>query len=287
MAPLQPVRATAIAIPPATASAAPVVNALWDRLAEAVEHPIRVSPPVTIDSALVGKLFTEVVSLLDSDLSGDASSWSPLPIDRGGNAGSLAHWIALPYEGPERMILSGVRMSVELGQRTRRRSTASRNQPSGDGSELFQVACGLFSSGTRTLLMTRWQSGGAVQEALVREFASEMNNLPADEAWQRSVRLARAMQLDPGQEPRFRQADEAADLPTADHPFFWSGFILFDTGRDPRAKDEEPVAEKPVVAVEKKPAEAAPMPMPPAPPVPRQPTEVIPETSEKSDKQID
>ena len=134
-------------------------------------------------------------------------------------------------------------MSIELGQRTRRRGTTNRKPPAADGAELFQVACGLFSSGTRTLLMTRWQTGGGVQEALVREFASEMSNVPADEAWQRSVHLARAMPLDPGQEPRFRQSDEADEVPTADHPFFWSDFILFDTGRDPRKKDVEPKAE--------------------------------------------
>ena len=260
-------------MPAATTTTAPALNAVWDRLSSAVEHPVRVTGPVTVDSALIGKLFDEVVSLLESDLSNDVNAWSPLPLDRGGNAGTLSQWIALPYEGPQRMLLAGVRMSADLGQRTRRRNSASRSQPTADGDALFQAACGLFSNGTRTILMTRWQTGGAVQEALVREFASEMSHIPAAEAWQRSVRLARAMSLDAGQEPRFRQVDETAEPSTADHPFFWSGFILFDTGRDPRVRDAEPKAEVPVVEIEKKPAEgAAPMPMPPQP-VPPQPDE--------------
>ncbi|MEX2168575.1 MAG: hypothetical protein WD851_04655 [Pirellulales bacterium] len=257
--PLRPVRATGIALPAATASS-PGIDEMWQRLAAAVEHPVRISGPLTVDSPLVGKLFDQLLVLVDSDLSDDAGTWSPLPLDRGGNAGALARWIGLPYEAPERMLLTGVRMTLDLGQRSRRRSSATRAPTARDGEELFQAACGLFSTGARTLLLTRWQTGGAVQEALTREFASEMSRVPAGEAWQRSVRLARAMPLDPAQEPRFRITEEAGDMPTADHPFFWSGFVLFDTGRDPREIDAEPMEEERVVEASKPAIEPAPMP---------------------------
>jgi hypothetical protein len=59
--------------------------------------------------------------------------------------------------------------------------------------------------------------------------------------------------------------DDAADMPTADHPFFWAGFALFDTGRDPRATDEEKPEER-VVEVSK----------PRAPPANPMPEEVAP-----------
>lgn len=298
VAPLRPVRATAIALPAPTASTAPTIDAVLERLSESVEHPVRISGPLAVDSPLVGKLFDQLLVPLDSDLVGDAYAWSPLPLDRGGNAGALARWIALPFDGPERMLLTGVQMTVEQGQRNRRRNSANRTAATRDGDELFQAACGLFSTGVRTLLITRWQTGGAVQEALVREFAGEMNRVPAGEAWQRSVRLARAMPLDPAQEPRFRLTDEAGDMPTADHPFFWAGFVLFDTGRDPREKDAEPKEEERVVEASK-PAAAepaappTPLPTPPQPdadtptdePAPLPPVPSLPEIDEPGDEQ--
>jgi hypothetical protein len=264
-APVRPVRATAIALPAATPSTMPVIEATWDRLSAAVEHPVRISGPLNVDSPLIGKLFDQLLVLLETDIVGDASTWSPLPIDRGDNAGTLARWIALPYEGPERVLLTGVRIAMDVGQRSRRRGTANRVTTSRDGDDLFQAACGMHSSGVRTLLISRWQTGGAVQESLVREFAGEMNRVSAAEAWQRSVRLARAMPLDPAQEPRFRANGDAVDMPTADHPFFWAGFVLFDSGRDPNAK-EEPLEEPRVVEASKPRAPEAGKPAAPAPP---------------------
>lgn len=262
--PLSPVRSTAVAFPAAVPSTAAVVDGQWKRFSDSVDHAVRVNPPLSVDSPYFGKLFDQVISLIDSDLSGDASAWSPFPVDRSDALGALPRWAKLPYDSPERMVLAGVRVAVEIGQRSRRRN-ASRAATNRDGDDLFQAACGLYSTGVRTLLLTRWQSKGAVQEALVREFSSEMSEVPAAEAWQRSVRLARAMPLDASQEPQFRISDEVADSPTADHPFFWAGFVLFDTGRDPRARDAEPQEEERVVEVPKQ----AGLPMPPVPPQPK------------------
>src|SRR5262249_41957681 len=72
---------------------------------------------------------------------------------------------------------------------------------------------------------------------LVREFAKESADAPAAEAWQRACLLARENPIDPNHEPRLKHSDETGDPPKADHPFFWAGYLLADTG--PRSEKGE------------------------------------------------
>ena len=87
-----------------------------------------------------------------------------------------------------------------------------------------------MSSGTRSILLTRWRTGGRTNFDLVREFAKESADAPAAEAWQRACLLARENPIDLGHEPRLKRAEETGDMPKADHPFFWAGYLLVDTG---------------------------------------------------------
>ena len=57
----------------------------------------------------------------------------------------------------------------------------------------------------------------------------------AANAWRRSVQLASDRFLDPATEGRLKTPN-AAEGVKADHPFFWSGYMLLDTGA--RAKGE-------------------------------------------------
>ena len=68
--------------------------------------------------------------------------------------------------------------------------------------------------------------------------------MTADEAWQRSVMLVTETQLVPGAEPRLNEAG-GGELPSAKHPFFWSGFLLADLGAKPQdsADEKDPAAE--------------------------------------------
>jgi hypothetical protein len=63
----------------------------------------------------------------------------------------------------------------------------------------------------------------------------------ATEAWQRSVLLARESTLDPALEPRLKRAEKLEEAPTANHPFFWAGYLLVDTGYDPAGVEDEKV----------------------------------------------
>lgn len=99
----------------------------------------------------------------------------------------------------------------------------------------------MMSDGARTILLTRWRTSGRTNFELVREFARELPNAPANEAWQRACLLARETPLDASREPRLKRSDETGELPTADHPFFWAGYMLVDTSpsQDVEAGDAE------------------------------------------------
>ena len=85
----------------------------------------------------------------------------------------------------------------------------------------------------------------------------ELPHTPAAEAWQRSLLLVSDSQLNAETEPRLRLTAHE-EVPKAEHPFFWAGHLLIDTGSvpqelfDQRAKETPPPAaaklegEKPV-----------------------------------------
>jgi hypothetical protein len=148
----------------------------------------------------------------------------------------------LPLGGPEQIVLTGVATEAEQGLKTPKRagSRPSAAAPGAAGSEIFQSLCNMMAGGARTILMTRWRTGGRTNFDLVREFAKELPSAPAAEAWQRACLLAREAPLDTAREPRLKRSEDAGDLATADHPFFWAGYILVDTG--PRPEVEPPPA---------------------------------------------
>ena len=74
----------------------------------------------------------------------------------------------------------------------------------------------------------------------MREFAQELPHTTAAEAWQRSVFVTGETLVNPEAEPRV--SGTTRDAPQkAMHPFFWSGFMLVDTGAPP---DKGEVAEE-------------------------------------------
>ena len=94
---------------------------------------------------------------------------------------------------------------------------------------MFLTVCGLMASGSRTVLLSRWRVGGQSTVDLMREFVQELPHESAAAAWRRSVRLA----ADRAARPRRRRPPESRrrrDGLKADHPFFWSGYLLVDTG---------------------------------------------------------
>jgi hypothetical protein len=195
-------------------------------------------PPVT--SSIFGATFDSLVVMSEVEEGKSPFGWSPLVLDGGKPGSTLADWGLLPWAGVEQVVLPGFHTPAEYGLKR-----------GGAGDEVFLALCGLMASGSRTVLLSRWRVGGQTTANLMGEFVQELPHEPAAAAWRRSVQLSFANLIDPEAEGRLKTGP-AADGLKADHPFFWSGYLLADTGLAP-AKEAK--------------AEAAPAADPPAKPV--------------------
>ena len=97
------------------------------------------------------------------------------------------------------------------------------------GDELFLTSMGLLGAGSRTLLLSRWRTGGRITADLLKEFIQELPNTSAPDAWQRAVQIVDQTPLNPETEPRV-EADPDGPQVTGGHLCFWSSFVLIDPG---------------------------------------------------------
>lgn len=237
--PFRPLRRTGVAINVSAGSsdakelAAMTLRTLRDALPTAVALPA----PLAAPSPVVASVLDALVVLNEVELDEPQRyAWSPLPLDRTRGAGAVSEWIALPEGGPQRLILGAAHTAAENAMKADRRGTrGAESLP--PGRDLFHAACGLMASGVRTALVSRWTTGGAVHRQLVRELAAEWDRQPAPDAWRRSTLIARSSRIDPDQEPRFKMRNVGDSPPLAEHPFFWAGYVLLDTGYDPTAPE--------------------------------------------------
>jgi hypothetical protein len=163
----------------------------------------------------VAPVWQQLVVLDDIEgVENDALGWSPAQIDQGKPGGALAEWLQLPWGAPDVIVLPGYHMAAEDGMRGQT-----------DGDDVLIASCGLMAAGSRTVVLSRWRTGGRTSMELVREFLPELPERSAAAAWQRSVLLARSGELDPSAEPRLKNV-QPGEVPTADHPFFWAGFLV-------------------------------------------------------------
>lgn len=158
----------------------------------------------------------------------DAYAWSPMGNEKGSLGGSLGVWFGLPWGSPDQVLLPGFHSAAE-------RALQKPNGKPGD--EIFFSLCGLMASGTRTVLLSRWRTGGQTCYELMREFTQELPHSSAAAAWQRSVMLGRDFAVTSDTEPRVKKNTSEQAL-TAQHPFFWSGYLLVDPGIEPPPEQE-------------------------------------------------
>jgi len=194
--------------------------------------------------------------VLDDLAMGDAGplGWAPLPMDRGPGSGTLGNWLSLPWNGPEEVLLPGFHSHAESALKGQSATSA--------GSELFLSVSALMASGARTILISRWRTGGQSAYDLMREFLHELPHTTAADAWQRSIQVAISTPITADLEPRLKIAVNETP-PPAEHPFFWAGYLLVDTGTSPKTDDHVPPAAaadepKPPAAVDVPPADPQP-----------------------------
>jgi CHAT domain-containing protein len=229
-----------------------VAKAAFDRLAAALPGTVALKSPPPGPTADYKVFFDRLIVLEDLSINDqDPYGWTPAPIDRGKSGATLADWMALPWGGPEQIILPGFHTQAE---------DALKKPPRGaPGDEVFLSVCGLMSCGARTILLSRWRTGGQSSFDLVREFAQELPHTSPADAWQRAVMLESATQLNLEAEPRIKRAP-TDETPKANHPFFWAGYMLIDSSQvsqKPQPKPVEPADKiKKVDVPEVKPAEA-------------------------------
>lgn len=204
----------------------------FDEFQRTVPGAEAIAGPLPAPSALFGSLLDRLV-VFDEVKGPDRSAygWFPLKAGKSPVGATLGDWMALPWGAPEIVLLPGFRTAAE--------NSLKKQSLAADGADLFLSTCGMMATGARTILVSRWRTGGQTSYNLVREFAGELPNAPAAECWQRSVLLAKDAPLDKDAEPRVRQASNK-DLATAEHPFFWAGYMLIDSGVTPVRQVEPP-----------------------------------------------
>lgn len=218
-----------------------IVAMAYDELAQAVPGAVALRDKPPTSSAVYSSLFDRLIVLNEIGMTDEgAYDWSPLQLDKGTPGSTLGAWMSLPWGGPNAVILPGFRTPAERSLKGVSLDAA--------GDELFLSTCGLMATGTRTILMSRWRTGGRSSMDLVREFAQELPHTTASDAWQRSVQLVTTRQLDAENEPRVKLSTQE-EAPTAENPFFWAGYLLVDTGALPRGDGEEEDDEADVNAV--------------------------------------
>jgi hypothetical protein len=229
--------------------------AVLQELGKIVPGSVRLPSPMPEPSELVAPLLDTLIVLDDVEPLQNATGGEAfLPRTKGRPSGTLHSWIGLPYGGPQRIVVTGLATAAEQGLKTSRRHESDGVQP---GSEMFLTVCMLMANDARTILLSRWRTSGRTNFDLVREFVQELPNASATDAWRRATVLAREAPLDVSREPRLKRQEDSGELPTADHPFFWGGYLLVDMGLPPEKERAETEKETPDEGKAKKEQEQA------------------------------
>ncbi|MCA9199681.1 MAG: CHAT domain-containing protein [Planctomycetales bacterium] len=185
----------------------------------AMPKTIAVTSRMALPSHLAKLTWRTLITLDDIDDSKrELYAWSPTQVDKGKPGSRILDWSVLPFGGASQVVLPAFHTAAETGLK------ASNN-----GEALMLDSLQMMAAGTRTILLSRWRTGGKSSLELVREFVQELPNMAPSAAWQRSVALLRSLEVDPLKEPRIKEIT-TQDVPSSQHPFFWAGYLLIDTG---------------------------------------------------------
>jgi CHAT domain-containing protein len=228
-----------------------IATAEYEKIATSIPTAASLTNKIPTVSSLFASQLDQLIVYHDLDevtaRGAGPYDWSPLPVDKAKTASFLGEWFSLPWDAPRQVVLPGFHTPVESGLRK-----------GGTGDELFLTACAFMASGSKTVLLSRWRTAGQNSYDLSREFALEAPQTTASAAWQRSVQLAMHAPLDFSSEPRIQPSGDLDGI-EATHPFFWAGYLLIDTGAEPKSdKPKKPEAEKKAEEAKKPDAEKKP-----------------------------
>jgi len=153
----------------------------------------------------------------EADKKNQAYNLTPFHLDKGRDGSSLGDWMLAPWRGVETVVLPAYSSNVAGGLRSR-----------SNGSEMFFTTCGLLASGSRSILLSRWCSGGQNAIDLSRRFIVNAQEMSPIEALEQSNKEARESDLVLENEIRIKSSAKSTDTFKAEHPFFWAGNMLVD-----------------------------------------------------------
>lgn len=180
------------------------------------------SPPRGLEAST--EITKAIASAAVIDLGGQPIAADPLGTDlTTADAGrrEVRAWSRLPYAGTKTVAVLNQAGGEAGGGKPRR----SKNAPSVGAAELH-ATCAMLAGGAESILLERWPTRGVRSRELVGEWLNGVGRLQPAEAWKRSLALGRTRPLDASREPRLEI--ETGDVPTAEHPFWWSGYLLID-----------------------------------------------------------
>jgi tetratricopeptide (TPR) repeat protein len=175
----------------------------------------------TTPSGLSAWLTDHLMVWSESSLPANGFDFQPIPFDVSDHA-SISSWMALPWYGPEYLSMPGLR-------------TFGRGRKA-NGSEMFVATVTLMSAGSRTIMLPRWPTGGAISLGLSRLYAEHLSEKQnGARALRRAMIDARDLKFDIEKEPQIKKEKVAGDI-SPKHPFFWASFFVVD---QPRLSVEE------------------------------------------------
>jgi len=201
----------------------PTVQSALERLAATAPGAAAIRPPLPAPVPVYSTLLQRLIVLDDVPASEQSPyAWQIVPGDRNASGNSLGEWLTLPWGRPESILLPGFHTAAEDGLKR-----SLRGPP---GREIFLSLCGMMAGGTRTVLLSRWRTGGQSSVDLMSEWLQELPRRSPAAAWQRAVLLTMDSRLNLDAEPRVKRAAGGTEAPHGDHPFFWAGYLLADCG---------------------------------------------------------
>ncbi len=144
--------------------------------------------------------------------------------------GDFASWLQLPFAGPRVVVIPFW-------------TTGAAGTRLGDGEELFLASCNLLAMGAQTALVSRWYTGVTASCQSSASFAQRVGEQGGIAAWHASIAALRETPLDLGEGSRMKKPKAPVADAKSDHPFFWAGYLLIDTGWRPVAAEEDAGAE--------------------------------------------
>ena len=203
---------------------------LVTELTDAAKYEGQIKVPSNYLSTLFDQLiiWSEIKSTKNLPL-----AMTPMQLDQSKTGTTLEAWMALPWAGPEHMVMPGFHSDGGASLRGRM-----------NGNDLFLTSIALMASGSRTALISRWATGGKTSLELTGSYATKLGKMGTSQAILESRQSTREMDLDYSNEPRVR-VKKSDPVLKAEHPFFWAAHMLFaipDDSPPPVDQDDQPDA---------------------------------------------